>query len=78
MNQAQPSNFDELPESALIRLASIVPSNQNPHPLVAVSKSTWWRLVRARKAPQPVKLSAGVTAWRVGDLREWLAQAQRG
>ena len=43
-------------------------------PLIPISRSTWRRWVKAGTAPQPVKLSAGVVAWRVGDLREWLRQ----
>ncbi|MFO7582920.1 helix-turn-helix transcriptional regulator [Guyparkeria sp.] len=35
------------------------------------SRATWWRLVRAGKAPQPVKLSPGCTRWRVADLEAW-------
>ena len=48
------------------------PINTRP-PLIPISRSTWRRWVKAGIAPQPVKLSAGVVAWRVGDLREWLA-----
>nr|WP_269106840.1 AlpA family phage regulatory protein [Massilia sp. TS11] len=40
---------------------------------VGVSHATLWRMVKAKKFPQPVKLSAGVTAWRVEDVRAWLA-----
>ena len=43
-------------------------------PLIPISRSTWRRWVKAGTAPQPVKLSAGVVAWRGGDLREWLRQ----
>lgn len=41
-------------------------------PIVQVSRSTWRRWVKAGNAPKPIKLSVGVVAWRVGDLREWL------
>ena len=57
------SNFDEMPDTALVRLPQIAP----------VSRSTWWRMVKAGDAPSPVKLSRRITAWRVRDLREWLA-----
>ena len=49
------------------------PINIRP-PLIPISRSTWRRWVKAGTAPQPVKLSAGVVAWRVGDLRDWLKQ----
>jgi len=28
---------------------------------------------RTGQAPAPIKLHTGISAWRVGDLREWLA-----
>lgn len=40
--------------------------------LLGISRSTLWRLVAAHQFPEPIKLSAGVTAWRVDDVREWL------
>lgn len=60
--------FDGLSDAAFVRIPQIV------GPLVPVSRATWWRYVKAGHAPPPVKLSAGVTAWRVGDLRAWLSR----
>jgi len=68
----RPDWFDELADSSLVRVQQIVATPKNPKPLINVSASTWWRLVRSRKAPPAVHVSAGVTAWRVGDLRCWL------
>lgn len=70
--------FDPLPDAALIREQQIIPSHENQSPLINVSPSTWWRWVRANKAPQPIKLSEGVTVWRVGDMRRWLATLAPG
>ena len=50
------------------------PPTSNLPPVIPVSRSTWRRWVNAGVAPQPVKLSVGVVAWRVGDLRHWLRQ----
>jgi predicted DNA-binding transcriptional regulator AlpA len=36
------------------------------------SASTLWRKVRNGDFPAPVKLSAGITAWRLSDVNEWL------
>ena len=69
-----PHWFDHLPDAALIREHQIIPAQGNASPLVNVSPSTWWRWIRAGKAPQPIKMSDGVTAYRVGDLRQWLAK----
>jgi predicted DNA-binding transcriptional regulator AlpA len=41
---------------------------------VPISKSTLWRQVRARSFPSPVKLSAGITAWRAEDVRRWISE----
>jgi prophage regulatory protein len=35
---------------------------------VPVSKSTWWKGIRERKFPRPVKLSTRTTAWRRSDI----------
>lgn len=67
-----PDWFNQLADSSLVRIQQIVATPKNPKPLINVSASTWWRLVRSRKAPPAVRVSAGVTAWRVGDLRCWL------
>jgi prophage regulatory protein len=61
------SNFDEMPDTALVRLPQIIGK------IAPVSRSTWWRMVKAGDAPSPVKLSRRIIAWRVRDLREWLA-----
>lgn len=36
--------------------------------IIPVSPATWWAWVRDRKAPQPIRLSAGVTVWRTADV----------
>jgi len=41
---------------------------------VPFSKSTLWRRVRAGLFPAPLKLSVGITAWRVEDVRHWIAE----
>ena len=58
--------FDDLTDSAFARqdvLLTILP----------FSASQLWRLVREDQFPKPVKLSERVTAWRVRDVRQWLA-----
>jgi prophage regulatory protein len=68
--------FDELPDSAFIREARLVKSPKRPEapePLLPFSAPTLWRKVGAGMFPKPKKLSTRVTAWRVGDVRAWLA-----
>jgi prophage regulatory protein len=41
---------------------------------IPVSKATMWRWVKAGTFPAPVKLSSNVTAWRVENVRRWMAE----
>lgn len=68
--------FDVLADSAYIRESQLVTSSDKPDLPVPLpfSAQTLWRKVKARDFPQPIKLSERVTAWRVGDVRAWLAQ----
>lgn len=58
--------FDTLPASGFIRQAQLIPR------VVPFSSATLWRHCSRGLFPKPVKLSERVTAWRVGDVREWL------
>lgn len=62
-----PVEFDKLPDEALIRQSQLLGTG-----LIPFSASTLWRMVRRGTFPPPIKLSAGITAWRVADIREWL------
>ena len=69
------SVFDTLPDSAFIRESQLVQSPKrpgNPAPL-PFSAPTLWRKVKNRTFPAPVRLSERVTAWKVGDVRSWIA-----
>lgn len=67
-NNPPPEVGPRLPETGFLRQSQVLA-------LVPVSKSTLWRRVQARTFPQPVKLSARVTAWRAEDLRQWIRDA---
>lgn len=58
-----------LPATGYVRLKQLVPN------IIPFSPATLWRKVKAQTFPAPVKLSVGVTAWRVEDVRAWM-QAQ--
>lgn len=64
------STFDNLPAAGFIRQAQLIPD------VVPFSSATLWRRCKAGQFPKPVKLSERVTAWRVGDVRDFL-DAQR-
>ena len=70
-------SFDELPDSALVRQSQLVrdpkhPTRPAPLPF---SPATLWRKVRDQSFPAPVRLGAAITAWKVADVRKWMAQA---
>jgi predicted DNA-binding transcriptional regulator AlpA len=68
--------FDVLPDNAWLREAQLVRSSKSLAGVIAplpFSAPTLWRLVRAGKFPKPTKLSAGVTAWQVGQVRAWMS-----
>ena len=38
-----------------------------------LGRTTWWRLMRAGKAPRPIRISPGRVAWLEADILEWIA-----
>jgi predicted DNA-binding transcriptional regulator AlpA len=56
------AQFDKLPDAAHVRLPVVAA-------LKGISPATVWRWVKSSRLPAPSRLSPGVTAWRVGDLR---------
>ena len=64
---AELANFDQLPNSAHVRLPVVAG-------LYGSSTSNIWRNVRKGLIPQPVKLATNTTAWNVGELRAAIAQ----
>ena len=67
-------HFDDRPDGSLIRAADLVrdPKHPNRPSVLDISLSTLWRYVAAATFPQPVRLSAVVVAWKVGDVRAWI------
>lgn len=59
-----------LPATGFVRLSQLVPS------IIPFSAATLWRRVKAKQFPAPVKLSAGVTAWRVEEVRAWMDERE--
>lgn len=54
------------PTVGFIRQADLVPG------LAPFSPATLWRKVKSGEFPQPVKLSARVTAWRLEEVHAWM------
>ena len=61
-------SFDALPDVALIQIRPLVNYGVLPY-----SATTIWRKCRNGEFPKPIKVSAGITAWRVGEIRAYLA-----
>lgn len=75
---SRPRTFDDLPDGALVRMAELVRSAKNPGAPLPISTATFWRRVRAGTLPKPVRSLGGrITAWRVGDVRAWLANQHK-
>lgn len=63
------TRFDELPDSSFVRLNQLLSTA-----VIPFSATTAWRRVRAGTFPHPVRVSPQVTAWRVGEIRQWLRE----
>jgi prophage regulatory protein len=61
------TTFDSLPDVALIQLRALL-----QYKVVPFSATTIWRLAKSGKFPRPIKVSPGVTAWKIGDIRKYL------
>ena len=44
-------------------------------PLVPVSKTTWWQMVKDGRAPKSLKISERCTVWKVDEIREYIDKA---
>ena len=69
----------QLPETGFLRLPQIIgdPKAEPPiPPIIPVKKSSWWNGVKSGRFPKPVKLGPRMTAWRVEDIRAFIASAK--
>ena len=67
MQSSPHTSFDALPDMALIQIRPLLHYKVLPY-----SATTIWRKCRSGEFPNPIKVSKGVTAWRVGDIRKYL------
>ncbi|MDE1006523.1 MAG: AlpA family phage regulatory protein [Paraburkholderia fungorum] len=56
-----------IPETGFLRQPQVLK-------FVPFSATTLWRRCKAGAFPQPVKLSAGISAWRAEEVRAWITQ----
>ena len=60
------------PAISLVRESELLGlKGSNPRSM-PISRSTLWRWVNEGKFPKPIKLSEGVTVWRVEEVEAWL------
>jgi predicted DNA-binding transcriptional regulator AlpA len=68
MSQDKPSvTFNDLPDMAMIQVRPLINFKVLPY-----SATTIWRKCRSGEFPAPIKMSSGITAWKVGDIRKYL------
>lgn len=74
-----PPNFDQMAGSALVRQSQLVANPRRPGVPVVLpfSAATLWRRVADGSFPAPLKMGR-ITAWRVSDVRAWLAAQSEG
>jgi len=60
-----------LPQVGFVRMKDVLV-------VFPASSSNWWAGVKSGRYPQPVKLSARTTAWKVEDIRSLIEQASNG
>ena len=64
-----------LPETGYLRLPQIIGDKKAKPPIPAIipiARSTFLNGVRAGKYPKSIKLSPGVTVWKVEDIRAFI------
>jgi prophage regulatory protein len=61
--------FNEMPDDGIVRVGPVAR-------IVGCGPATVWRRARLKTFPAPLKVSAGITGWRVGDVRKYLADPQ--
>lgn len=60
-------DLKELPSDALLRPKDLIVNR-----IVPFTANTLWRKVKQGEFPTPVKVSSAITAFRAGDVRQWL------
>lgn len=72
-------DFEKAADETLVRIADLVRDPRRPGKatLLPFSKSSLERRVQAGAFPLPMKLGPRVACWKLGDVRQWLAQQRQ-
>lgn len=56
-----------LPETGFVRQKQLIPK------IIPISRTTLWRKIKDGLFPAPVRLTSNTIAWRVEEVRAWIA-----
>lgn len=66
--------MNHIPETGFLRIRQIIGDKKaGIPPLIPVCRSAWWSGVKAGRYPAGIKLSPGVTVWRVAEIKALIA-----
>jgi len=68
MYKMPPIRLEDMPAEAMLRPKELIINR-----IVPFTANTLWRKVKQGTFPSPVKVSSAITAFRVGEVREWAA-----
>jgi hypothetical protein len=71
--------MNKISEIGFLRLDQIIGNPKaNPpiQPIIPVKKSCWWAGVKSGRFPQSYRLSAGITAWRIEDIKSLVQRVE--
>jgi len=64
--------------SGFIRISHIIGDpRRGIKPTIPVSRATWYQMIKDGRAPKPIRLSEGVSVWRVADIDELCHQIEQ-
>jgi predicted DNA-binding transcriptional regulator AlpA len=69
MSAADIVNFDSLPDTAVVRLSTLIKGNA---PVVPLSNASIYRLMACGKFPKSHRIGLRTAVWKVSDIRAWL------
>ena len=66
----------QLPETGFVRAKQLLGDKKRGiPPIIPIGPTKFWQMVASGAFPQPTKLGARTTVWRVEDVRDFLASA---
>ena len=64
--------------SGFYRITHVIGNaSQGIAPIIPVSRATWYAGIKSGKYPKPIRLSEGVSVWRVADIEALCRQIEQ-